>query len=456
MRSRFEFGFYGDDFTGSTDAMEALSLRGMPTLLFLDVPDEKALASAAGYSAIGIAGTTRAMNRVALGSEVRRVFKWCGKQGFEAFHYKVCSTLDSSPEHGNIGTAIDAGQELFHTRWVPLVIGAPFLRRWVAFANLFAIDGDAIHRIDRHPTMSRHPVTPMDESDIRRHLAKQTDNSFAALTIVDLHAGPAARHERLDALTPLDSSGVIVFDTIDDDDLAACGELLHHHTKRHGPFIVGSSGVEAAWANAAHAARAREAAPQVRAPVSPLLVISGSASPKTRGQIAYARQCGWTILSMEPWRWFAGGESKSIDDIVGQTVALLREERDVVLTVCEGPDDPAIARTLEAAQNAGLTDPLQHIGATQGKVLRRILEEAPLSRVCVCGGDTSGHVTRALGIHALEYAASLDPGGPLCIARAPNRFDGIEISLKGGQVGTPDYFLSVKNGRKAPIQKTTS
>ena len=39
------------------------------------------------------------------------------------------------------------------------------------------------------------------------------------------------------------------------------------------------------------------------------------------------------------------------------------------------------------------------------------------------------------------------PGSPLCKAHAEEaRFDGLELALKAGQVGKPDYFLSVKNG----------
>ena len=37
--------YYGDDFTGSADAMEALTLNGVPTVLFLDRPDPALLKS---------------------------------------------------------------------------------------------------------------------------------------------------------------------------------------------------------------------------------------------------------------------------------------------------------------------------------------------------------------------------------------------------------------------------
>jgi 3-oxoisoapionate kinase len=57
----------------------------------------------------------------------------------------------------------------------PLVVGAPQLKRYTAFGHLFAGYQGQTYRIDRHPVMSRHPVTPMDEADLRIHLARQTD-----------------------------------------------------------------------------------------------------------------------------------------------------------------------------------------------------------------------------------------------------------------------------------------
>ncbi|WP_347835103.1 four-carbon acid sugar kinase family protein [Gracilibacillus sp. JCM 18860] len=40
---RHILGFYGDDFTGSTDAMEALDQYGLKTILFLKLPDQEKL-----------------------------------------------------------------------------------------------------------------------------------------------------------------------------------------------------------------------------------------------------------------------------------------------------------------------------------------------------------------------------------------------------------------------------
>ena len=52
-----------------------------------------------------------------------------------------------------------------------------------------------------------------------------------------------------------------------------------------------------------------------------------------------------------------------------------------------------------------------------------------------------------LGIDALTAIASLAPGAPLCRAYAARLDrDGLEIALKGGQVGAPNFFVAAKQG----------
>src|SRR5262245_54682869 len=51
--------YYGDDFTGSTDVMEALASNGVPTVLFLGIPSAEIRERFKECRAIGIAGTSR-------------------------------------------------------------------------------------------------------------------------------------------------------------------------------------------------------------------------------------------------------------------------------------------------------------------------------------------------------------------------------------------------------------
>ena len=79
--------------------------------------------------------------------------------------------------------------------------------------------------------------------------------------------------------------------------------------------------------------------------------------------------------------------------------------------------------------------------------MRRILDRAAPRRVVVAGGDSSGEVASALEIEALTVTAGLCPGAPLCRAwsRHPRR-DGLEIVLKGGQMGEAGFFGMVRDG----------
>src|SRR5690606_19714743 len=124
--------------------------------------------------------------------ELRPKFKALKALGAPLTHYKVCSTFDSSPQIGSIGRATDIGCEVFQPPVVPLLVGAPGLKRYVAFGNLFATVGDTTFRIDRHPTMSRHPVTPMHEADLRLHLSQQTARPIALIDLRHLSEGDEA------------------------------------------------------------------------------------------------------------------------------------------------------------------------------------------------------------------------------------------------------------------------
>src|SRR5687768_12993536 len=88
--------FYGDDFTGSTDAMESLTLAGVRTALFVDPPDAARLASYSGLRAVGVAGVTRSMAPDAMEAALRPALAALKSLGAPIVHYKVCSTFDSS------------------------------------------------------------------------------------------------------------------------------------------------------------------------------------------------------------------------------------------------------------------------------------------------------------------------------------------------------------------------
>jgi uncharacterized protein YgbK (DUF1537 family) len=97
--------------------------------------------------------------------------------------------------------------------------------------------------------MSRHPVTPMDEADLRLHLARQTDKAVGLFDVLDLGLTPGAQSRRLATLLSDDGNEIVLFDVMTDEHLRTIGGFLARPRLRSGGgpdeppprFAVGSS-----------------------------------------------------------------------------------------------------------------------------------------------------------------------------------------------------------------------
>jgi uncharacterized protein YgbK (DUF1537 family) len=442
--SQLLISFYGDDFTGSTASLESLARAGVRTRLFIEPPTPQQLARCPGLQAIGVAGLTRSMTPEAIEAELRPAFAALKALGAPHLHYKVCSTFDSSPTIGSIGKAIDVGSEIFPGRFVPLLVGMPSLGRYCVFGNLFARSGHSaeVFRLDRHPSMSRHPSTPADESDLRLHVSRQTKKRIALFDVLKVALPPAQARDALENLLT-DGSDIVLFDILDEQHLRNIGRLIDEQASPEHPlFSVGSSDVEAALT--AHWAGEGRLLPVEHWPApatqGPILVLSGSCSPVTKNQIAWALAHGFAEVPLDT----AGiTEQESVHSTVSKassaTAAHLKNGRSVVVHISEGPIQTALQRGMNEV--ALKPDSARLFGTALGQVARATLEKTPLRRLVVAGGDTSGFVARTLGIESLEMIAPLEIGAPLCHAHAPaTPADGLEVNFKGGQVGAEDYF----------------
>jgi uncharacterized protein YgbK (DUF1537 family) len=441
--------YYGDDFTGSTDAMEALTAAGVPTLLCLDLPTPELLARFPGVRCVGLAGSSRGRNPDWMNEELPKAFASLASLGAPILQYKICSTFDSSAETGSIGRAIDLGVAHMPGRWSPMIVGAPRLKRYQMFGNLFAAVDGVGYRLDRHPTMSRHPVTPMHEADLRLHLRQQTARCIELIDMLQLRGADAAT--RLNALSG-GQTPVIMIDVLDEETLAAAGRLVWEN-RAEGVFSASSSGLQ--YALAAHW-RACGLLPDgaslpVAGPVKAIAVVSGSCSPVTAGQIGWARANGFHVERLDLRRSLAEDTHEAeIERVSAIAVAAIRRGDSPLVHSAEGPDDPDVTGFDTLAKEAGLTrhDAARKVGRTLAEVMRRLLDNADVRRVVVAGGDSSGEVTSTLGIAALSVAAGLAPGAPLCRAWSDTpRRDGLEIVLKGGQLGDAAFFGAVREGR---------
>ncbi len=438
--------WYGDDFTGSGAVMETLEKGGVPSVLFLQVPDAALLARFAGRRAVGVAGDARSRDPAWMAAHLPGIFAALRGLGAPLLHYKLCSTFDSAPHVGSIGKAAELGL-VGPEDWTPMVVAAPQIGRWQAFGNLFARAPDGVTRLDRHPTMAHHPVTPMHEADVRRHLALQTDLPIGLVDLVALQAGQAD-----EALAAARAAGarIVAFDVLDQQTLAEAGRVIWQAATARPLFALGSQGLEDALIAHWNAGKAPPPAlPPVGAAGS-IAVVSGSCSPDTARQIAAAEAAGFAPIRLDAALVADAGAFAAACQAAGDAaLASLSQGQSPILFTALGPTDASLAAVAEVRARAGLTavEATARLSRGLGGILRRLVDQAGVTRAVIAGGDTSSHATAELGVVALTTAGSVAPSVPLMLAHGADAArPPLELVLKGGQMGRVDLFATIRDG----------
>jgi 3-oxoisoapionate kinase len=422
--------WYGDDFTGASDTLATLAAAGLRTVLFPRVPTLDQLARVGELDALGVAGTARALAPDAMREELDGVRALFAKLQPRVTHYKCCSTFDSAPTVGNLAVGLNALRWPGQQPWVPIVGGQPSLGRFCAFSELYATatSGGKVFRIDRHPTMSHHPVTPMTEADLRQHLAGQ---GLVRVEAIDLRALDEAIDGELDNLLNArlaETPDAVLFDATRSAHLARIGRLLWQHAAHQPLLALGSSSVAQAllahWPGAPEAALPSTAVPPAQDPV---FLLVGSLSPVTAAQVqtggaSYIPVCIPSLLTAD-----------CLEALAQQCADQLRQGRHVM------------ART--EPPTAGATPPSE-VALGCARLLKRVLQLAPhVRRVGVAGGDTSSFALRTVAPWALSWVGSLSAGVPLLRMLADDPLlNGVELMLKGGQMGPPNVFERLLHG----------
>ncbi|KWX25589.1 hypothetical protein AFM11_04975 [Mycolicibacterium wolinskyi] len=414
--------FVADDFTGATDALWQFQRYGLRARLLTSAAELAQENLDADYDVIGIATTARSTTGTGAARVALPALRALAGLKPELLQYKVCSTFDSSPERGNIGSVIaGVGDELGLLWPAPVLPAQPEFGRWTVFANHFASYAGKNYRLDRHEPMRRHPATPVDEADLRLHLGRQLAGEIGVLH-VPLLADDTELSVALDERMHSAETAFIV-DAVTDTDLARFGVSLRDLQARvgHPLFAVGSGGLSYGYAAALAGSGSRVApAPahaDVAPPQGPVLAVSGSCSPVTDRQIRTAEDAGWFSAHIDE----AGVSERA-------RAALQQGRHSVVYT----------------ARGAGTGAAAADLSRRLGTLALGAVGDGLTSRLLVAGGDTSGDIIGMAGVTAIEISSSIDVAGLLCRSFGRNSvLDNAEVVLKGGQVGSDDFFLRV-------------
>jgi uncharacterized protein YgbK (DUF1537 family) len=453
-RNPYLLSFYGDDFTGTTSTAEALTISGIPTIIFVKPPTAQFLRNHfPKVHAIGVAGISRSLPTENLVKILKPTFQRMKTYGPPLFLYKICSTFDSSSEIGNIGKAIEIGLSVFSSKFIPILVAAPRFGRFTLFGNHFVSLGEEVFRLDRHPSMSAHPVTPMQESDLRRHLAKQTHLECGLIPILTLIKGREEVRkqvqDRLGKNIPL-----ILFDTLSKAQLnTVCSVIWDYTEDGKTLFCVGSQewgyGLAEEWRRLGILRFKVDAKPIGRSgKCGPILVVSGSCAAIAGRQIEWAAAHHYLEIGIQTEKLFEEiNRKREMDRVAREAISALKLGRSVVIHSAIGQNDPRIPRTKRLVEDLGMTSQttVDVLGQALGELARKIILSSKVRRLILSGGDTAGRITQTLGIWALQVGRSVGVPAPLCyVYSAYPEMNGLQVAYKGGQVGGDNYFDMVR------------
>ena len=412
-------GCIADDFTGATDLGSVLVAEGMRTLQTVGVPAEGTPLPPADALVVALKSRTAPVDEAV--RESRAALSWLQSRGVRQVFFKYCSTFDSNDE-GNIGPVADALVDALDAGTTVVCPALPENDRTVYQGHLFVGD-----RLLSESSMADHPLTPMRDADLVRHLGRQTPEAVGLVAYPTVEEGGDAIAAALESRRH-DGVRYAVVDALDDGHLRAIGAAC-----RDLPLVTGGSGVARGLPDNYRRAGLLPADPdtsesEVAAVRGPAVILSGSSSAATRQQVDHQRSRGPAFV-LDPLAIAA--DDQVLASLSRRACAAIGD--DPVLVAASAPPDVvrAVQEQLGAERAADL------IEGAFGR-LAADLVSAGARRIVVAGGETSGAVVRALGVTALEIGPLIAPGVPW--TRALRDGPALGMVLKSGNFGGPAFF----------------
>jgi uncharacterized protein YgbK (DUF1537 family) len=405
-------GIVADDYTGGLMIAGYIEGAGIACPVLFD---REELAATEKSEVVIIATRTRLIPAAEAVSEVEDIIGRFDSAGCDHIAYKVCASFDSTDD-GNIGPVADLLARRY--RQSPLLLSAGFPRfgSTVHQGYLFyrhRLVSESIKRFD--------PLTPMTDPDLVRVLSRQTRARVGLLPHAALHAGFDVAQAEMEVLA---GQGIdyIMVDCSDDSDAAMSARLA---ASMHA--TIGSDAHIIAYAKALAGKCHATGAPRPPHAVGPAAVLVGSVGPVAMAQLA-AFERDHPVLTLDlideraeasviaealSWAEARTGERPFAVTTAGETAAVERAQ--------------AVHGALPAARKAERL----LAGVAKGLVDRGV------RRLAVAGGETSGSVVEALGVHRVRALPESELGTGFCVVETPQH---LSLFLKPGKLGEDDIL----------------
>jgi 3-dehydrotetronate 4-kinase len=408
-------GCIADDFTGATDLANTLVKAGMRTIQLLGVPRQGLDVPEADCVIVALKSRSNpASEAIALSLAA---LDWLRQRGAQQYYFKYCSTFDST-DKGNIGPVADALLDAIGADFTVFNPAFPTNKRTVYKGYLFVAD-----ELLSESGMRHHPLTPMTDPSLVRVLQRQTPHKVGLVPYATVVQGAAAVKQAFESLR---SQGIrhAILDSITDEHLMTLGEACAELK-----LVTGGSGMAmglpANFVRKAQMKGGRAASlPRV---TGPTVVLSGSCSVATQGQVALMKR-DHDAFELEPMAIASGRDlAQEALDWAGSRLS----EKPLLIYSTAAPEQVKAVQERLGREHAGAM-----VEETLGKIAKGLVAKG-VHRLVVAGGETSGAVVGALGVEGLYIGPEIDPGVPWTFSIGK---PALALALKSGNFGTEDFF----------------
>jgi len=407
------FGCIADDFTGASDAASFLVKGGMRVCLYNGIPETTKNDNDAQAIVIALKSRTQQTDQAVADSLAAARFLL--SQGVQQLYFKYCSTFDSTPT-GNIGPVTDALMELTNSPCSILCPALPVNGRTVENGNLM-VNGVPLH--ESH--MKNHPLTPMWDCSIKNLMEPQSKYSCKSISIDEL------QNSSLDSVYKhLDKTKNPIYFIPDYKEPEDGAKIASFFSQL--PLLTGGSGILEPLAKLWTKRLPSESSVPVSKTEGKALLLAGSCSKATLGQIAWYQSQKKPCYKLDPKAMVEGRQT--IEDA---WKFILNHTTDAETVLVYSSDTP---EKIKEYQTLGMEKIASLLENTMAELAVRAVK-AGFTRIISAGGETSGAVTKALSFHSYWMGESVAPGVPIMV---PVEREDIRLILKSGNFGQEDFL----------------
>jgi uncharacterized protein YgbK (DUF1537 family) len=353
--------------------------------------------------------------------KVYHAAKMLEQLGCTMYINKTCSVF-----RGNIGSEFDAMLDALNEEFAVIILAFPKNGR-KTINGIHTVHGNLLEDSE----FANDPVHPLKQSNLVSILQEQTKRKVTNIDLSIVRQGTELLRKKIVEVRKIFNYCIIDSETQEDLKIVA-------NACRDIKILAGSSAIAEELPKYIKLVPTDN--PKNKLNISDsngVLVVSGSLTPQTKRQTEYLINSGIATIIVDSRTVFCKAEKeKEVVRAYREAITYLENGKDVLVMA---NNDKEIVRETKEIGSKNLLDELtisKSVSAALAEITEKIVSDTGLQRLVIAGGDTSGTVTRQLGITGNYVLEEIETGVPSGLAIGRN----LLIVLKSGSFGSPEFL----------------